>query len=75
MEPKAKIVAGFQPIMPTFQGQVTEDEMLQLVSYIKALKQMPTNVNPDADIPSPDMRRRNPNVQPQPGEPLKEPKQ
>ncbi len=71
VEPKAKIVAGFQPIMPTFQGQVTEDEMLQLVAYIKSLKQMPLNVNPKADIPSEEMRRRNPEVQPTPGEPAK----
>ncbi len=73
LEPKAKIVAGFQPIMPTFQGQVTEDAMNELVAYIKSLKQMPLNVNPDADIPSPEMRRRNPEVQPAPGEPLKAP--
>ena len=73
LEPKAKIVAGFQPIMPTFQGQVNEEEMLQLVSYIRSLQQMPLNVNPDADIPSPEMRRRNPEVQPVPGEPMKVP--
>jgi len=73
LDPKAKIAAGFQPIMPTFQGQVNEEEMLQLVSYIRALQQMPLNVNPDADIPSPEMRRRNPQVQPSPGEPLKVP--
>jgi len=73
VDPKAKIVAGFQAIMPTFQGQVTEDEMTELVAYIKSLKRMPLNVNPDADIPSPEMRRRNPEVQPAPGEPIKVP--
>jgi cytochrome c oxidase subunit 2 len=35
--PRAKIVAGYQPIMPTFQGQITEEELLQLISYIKSL--------------------------------------
>ena len=35
--PQAKIVAGFGPIMPTFQGQVTEDQLLQLVAFIKSL--------------------------------------
>lgn len=37
LNPGAKIVAGFQPIMPTFQGQVTEDQLLQLVAFIKSL--------------------------------------
>lgn len=35
--PKAKIVAGFEPLMPTFRGQVTEEEMLALIAYIKSL--------------------------------------
>ena len=35
--PQAKIVAGFQPIMPTFQGQVSEDQLVQLVAFIKSL--------------------------------------
>jgi cytochrome c oxidase subunit II len=37
VNPQAKIVAGFQPIMPTFQGLVSEDQLLQLVAYVKAL--------------------------------------
>jgi cytochrome c oxidase subunit II len=37
LAPNAKIVAGFQPIMPTFQGLVSEEELLQLVAYIKSL--------------------------------------
>ena len=28
---------GFQPIMPTFQGLVSEEELLQLVAYVKSL--------------------------------------
>jgi cytochrome c oxidase subunit II len=35
--PQAKIVAGFQPIMPTFQGLVTEGQLLQLIAYIRSL--------------------------------------
>ncbi len=34
---QAKITAGFGPIMPTFQGQVNEEQVLQLVAYIKSL--------------------------------------
>jgi len=37
LTPKAKVVAGFEPLMPTFQGQVTEDQLLQLIQYVKSL--------------------------------------
>ncbi len=37
LNPQAKIVAGFQPLMPTFQGVVTEEQILQLISYIRSL--------------------------------------
>ncbi|MBV9145723.1 MAG: cytochrome c oxidase subunit II [Acidobacteria bacterium] len=37
LNPSAKIVYGFQNIMPTFQGQLNEDEMIELVEYIKSL--------------------------------------
>jgi len=38
LNPRAKIVAGYQPIMPTFRGQVGEEELLQLIDYVKTLK-------------------------------------
>jgi cytochrome c oxidase subunit 2 len=38
LNPQSKIVAGYQPIMPTFQGQLGEDELLQLIDYVKTLK-------------------------------------
>lgn len=37
LNPNAKVVMGFQPIMPTFQGLVSEEELLQLVAYVKSL--------------------------------------
>ena len=37
LNPQAKIAAGFQNIMPTFQGQVSEEQILQLVAYIRSL--------------------------------------
>lgn len=37
LNPQAKIVAGWQPIMPTFRGQVTEEQLNELVSYLKNL--------------------------------------
>jgi len=35
--PSAKIVEGYPPIMPTYKGQVTEEQLLQLIAYIKSL--------------------------------------
>ena len=32
-------MAGFQPIMPTFQGLVTEEQLLQLIAYVRSLSQ------------------------------------
>ena len=37
-KPQAKIVKGFSPVMPTFQGQVSEIEMNALIAYIKSVK-------------------------------------
>jgi cytochrome c oxidase subunit 2 len=39
LEPFAKVVKGYQPLMPTYQGQLSEDEILQLISYIKSLSE------------------------------------
>ncbi len=38
VNPQAKITAGYQPIMPTFQGLVSEEGLLQLIEYIKSLR-------------------------------------
>ncbi|HEX9371388.1 MAG TPA: cytochrome c oxidase subunit II [Roseiflexaceae bacterium] len=35
--PQSQIVAGYGPIMPSFQGQVSEEQILQLIAYIKSL--------------------------------------
>lgn len=38
LQPNAKIVAGFQAnIMPNFQGQLSEEQVIQLIAYIKSL--------------------------------------
>jgi hypothetical protein len=38
LQPQAKITAGFQALMPSFQGRVNEEELMQLLAYIKSLK-------------------------------------
>ncbi|MBI4166270.1 MAG: cytochrome c oxidase subunit II [Acidobacteria bacterium] len=35
--PSAKIHAGYDPIMPTFKGQISEEQLLQLIAFIKSL--------------------------------------
>jgi len=41
VNPAAKVVAGYQPIMPTFKGNVSEEELVLLVSYVKSLSPAP----------------------------------
>jgi cytochrome c oxidase subunit 2 len=38
LQPNAKVVKGYKPVMPTFQGQLEEEEILQLITYIESLK-------------------------------------
>ncbi len=37
LNPSGQVVEGYQPIMPTFKGQVTEEQLVSLVAYIKSL--------------------------------------
>jgi cytochrome c oxidase subunit 2 len=37
LRPSAKIVAGYRTQMPTFQGQITEEGLLEIIAYIKSL--------------------------------------
>lgn len=42
LEPGAKVVKGFKPVMPTFQGQVSDEQLNALVAYVKSLSQSQT---------------------------------
>jgi cytochrome c oxidase subunit 2 len=42
LQPAAKIVNGYKPIMPTFQGQISDEQLNALVAYVKSLGQQPT---------------------------------
>ncbi len=37
LQPNAKLVAGYEAVMPTYQGQLSEEQVLQLIAYIKSL--------------------------------------
>jgi cytochrome c oxidase subunit II len=36
--PQSKVVAGYQPVMPTYQGLVSEEDIMRLVAYVKSLR-------------------------------------
>jgi cytochrome c oxidase subunit 2 len=38
LNPSQHITAGYAPIMPTYQGQISEDGLIDLVEYVKSLK-------------------------------------
>ena len=42
LTPGAKIVSGFKPIMPVFQGLVSEEQLNALVAYVKSLNPSPS---------------------------------
>ena len=35
--PKAKVVAGYQPAMPSYKGQLSEDDLNSIVEYLKSI--------------------------------------
>jgi cytochrome c oxidase subunit 2 len=37
LEPQAKIVAGFEPVMPTYKGKIKDEEITALIAYLKAM--------------------------------------
>jgi cytochrome c oxidase subunit 2 len=55
LNPAAKVTAGFQPIMPAFQGLVTEEQLLELIEYVKSLQTQPQEpvARPAAAGPAP----------------------
>ena len=56
LNPSAKIVYGYQNIMPTFQGQLNEEELIEIVEYVKSLdnagqlQQTITNTQPEPPV-------------------------
>lgn len=39
LNPEAKLVDGFDPLMPSYQGQITEEQLMQLIRYLKEIDQ------------------------------------
>jgi cytochrome c oxidase subunit 2 len=38
LSPAARVVAGYQPVMPTYLGQVSEEQLIALIAYIESLQ-------------------------------------
>jgi len=39
LNPQSKVVLGYQPVMPTYQGVITDRQIDALIAYMKTLKQ------------------------------------
>ncbi|MEP7149151.1 MAG: cytochrome c oxidase subunit II [Acidobacteriota bacterium] len=52
LNPSGQVVEGFQPIMPTFKGQVTEEQLVSLVAYIKSLSGVTGTTSTPAPAPA-----------------------
>ncbi len=37
LRPQSKISAGFEPLMPTYEGQIGEEQILQIIAYLKSI--------------------------------------
>jgi cytochrome c oxidase subunit II len=53
LSPAARVVAGYQPIMPPYQGQLTEEQILQLVAYLQSLSSPAAETAPAPETASP----------------------
>lgn len=62
--PASQIVAGFPVIMPSFKGQLSEEQLADLISYIKSLANV-RNTSPGTTLPAPLIA---PSTQPAPGD-------
>lgn len=43
LRPQAQVVAGFEPVMPSFEGQLSEEDIVDLIQYIQSQGATPRN--------------------------------
>ncbi len=41
LDPKGQVAAGYDPVMPTFAGQINEDDLAKLVAYVESIGPQP----------------------------------
>ncbi len=49
LNPNAKISANYRPVMPTYQGQISEEELFRLIDYLKTLQETPREEDSNAN--------------------------
>lgn len=42
LDPKAAVTAGFQPVMPSYQGQLTDDDIASIIAFLKTISEHAT---------------------------------
>jgi cytochrome c oxidase subunit 2 len=52
LKPSSQIVAGYKPIMPSYQKQISEEDVIAIVAYIKSLSQPPAPAAATSDLPT-----------------------
>ncbi len=69
LDPGSKRVKGFQPVMPTFQGLVNEEQVNALVAYIKSISEARAGDGASARLsaPSVPVEKQLPNKSDEPG--------
>ncbi len=70
VNPSAKVVAGYEPIMPTFEGIVSTEDLIALIAYIKSLEkgETPSRVEsfpPPVRVDNPDAKNLPAGVKPE----------
>ena len=46
MDPQGQVIAGFEPVMPTYKGRLKDQEITALIEYIKTLKEQESATQP-----------------------------
>jgi cytochrome c oxidase subunit 2 len=37
LKPRARTAAGYEPLMPSYEGKISEDEVIKIIAYVKSL--------------------------------------
>ena len=48
LEPMAKVVGGFDPVMPTYKGQLSEEEISAITAFLKSLSEKGKSAKDDS---------------------------
>ena len=49
LNPKAKVVAGFQPVMPSYKGQLSDDDIYCIIEWMKTMSKSDASEQPAAN--------------------------